>query len=291
MTIADASVVRPCPCCGSSQYVLDGALNGWAMARCVKCCVRYTCDVPTAQQLSALYNKVYEPGELYQAHLEERELLERQGNVPAGYYRNKIFLNRYRPFPGDKLLEVGCGVGSFLAAAKDKGWQVEGIDLSGEALSRSQAIHGLPVRCGKIEDFPLEAASYKAIVCWEVMEHLASPGDFLAEVRSLLRPDGILACSVPNWSAKVPYPKELGPTAVPPIHLNFWDCHSLRLLFELNGFQIARLAPKRILISVIDHRRRPVYFTLKQISAFLGLAEGATIFAVASPVLEPAQNK
>jgi len=151
-------------------------------------------------------------------------------------------------------------------------------------LRRSQMFHGLPVRCGKIEELSFEAASYKAVICWEVMEHLVSPRNFLSKVRSILRPDGIFVCSVPNSSNKVPYPKVLGPASIPPIHLNFWDCHSLRLLFELNGFRVVHLAPKRILRTLIDYRRRPIYFMLKQISAFLGMAEGLNIYAVAVPV-------
>src|SRR5713101_6462479 len=113
---------RPCPACGSGMSSDAGAMNGWSMAQCATCGLVYTCDVPTAGQIQAVYDRAYQPGEMYDMHLKELDEVIRTGRSRQGFYRTHCFLGRYRPRPGDKLLEVGCGIGTFLVAASQRGW-------------------------------------------------------------------------------------------------------------------------------------------------------------------------
>ncbi len=274
--------IRPCPACGCGDCTPEGKLNEWEMARCRACKLWFSCVVPAPEQLAALYNKVYESGGLYQAHLEELNSLREHGRAKAGYYRSAVFLDRDKPSPGDKLLEIGCGVGSFLVAASRKGWDVEGIDLSQNAISASRLVHQIPVRQGTLEDLPFQSGAYAAIVCWEVLEHLATPQAFLARVRSLLRERGLFACSVPNCHPRVPHAGVLGSASLPPVHLNFWDCDSFRKFFEINNFRPLLLKPQRSMLSSVDYRKHPARFIARQLGAFLGLYQGQTIFAVAT---------
>src|SRR5207249_2479651 len=56
-----------------------------------------------------------------------------------------------------KLLEIGCGGGSFLAGMRDLGWEVEGIDFDPVAVDHARRQYGLDVRHGLLEDedYPL----------------------------------------------------------------------------------------------------------------------------------------
>jgi spore maturation protein CgeB len=275
------SPIRPCPACGGLGAASHGAENGWALARCARCGVRFTVELPANEQLVELYDRMYTEGNVYQRHLDEISRLAAGEREGAGLYRTLIFLKRYRPKAGDRLLEVGCGVGTFLVRARDRGWDAEGIDLSESAIRASREIHGMPVRVGNFTDLEFDANGYAAIVAWEVLEHLPNPRHFLAQARRLLRPGGIIACSVPNEGPRVPYPAVRGPASVPPVHLNFWDRGALKAFFELNGFSIDRIITQRTMNSVVNPRSDLPRFTRLQLGAVLGLYEGIHLFAAA----------
>ena len=266
---------RLCPACESGNTFPVGQLNGWAMVRCSVCDLIYTHDLPTSQQISEIYNQAYQEDGLYDAHLKELDLMIKTCRSHQGLYRNRLFLKRFKPRSGEKLLEIGCGIGTFLVAAKQRGWQVEGVDISVRALEISRHIHGLPVYRGTLEELTVPPNTYKAIVCWEVLEHLSSPHQFVKHARKLLRSDGLFVCSVPNSSDKVPhFVDRLGPASVPPVHLNFWTLDSFRRFAELNGFRVISLFPKRSLISMAGGRAHVGRLVWNQLAAIIGLREG-----------------
>jgi len=237
---------------------------------------------PDDASLQDIYNKVYVSGGLYQPHLKQLEEIRTLGASRQGFYRNHMFLKRFKPANGDRLLEVGCGVGAFLVAARNAGWMAEGVDLSEEALQASASVHGIPVHHGTLETVSLTNAPYAALVCWEVMEHLVQPSRFLARARELLSPGGLFVCSVPNEGSKVPrYVKQLGAASVPPIHLNFFDRQSLTRLFEQNGFIPVSVVSQKILWSMAGRSEHMVRWFFDQCLALVGITEGPHLFAVA----------
>ena len=277
--------VRPCPACGSDKTLPAGVLNDWVMAKCLQCDLVYTRDLPTSQQIRHVYDQAYQAEGLYDAHLKELELMVKSGFSRQGLYRNWIFLKRFRPKAGDRMLEIGCGIGAFLVAAKHHGWEVEGVDVSAQALEVSRKIHGLPVHVGTLEELEMSSGIYRAIVCWEVLEHLPYPGKLLTHAKKLLRKDGLFVCSVPNCSDKVPqFVKRHGPASLPPVHLNFWTRDSFRIFAEANGFRVMHLFSKRSLIGMAGGREHPIRLLWNQCAAIFGLCEGPNIYAVLTPV-------
>lgn len=257
-------------------------MAGWALARCAPCGVRFTVDIPTPEQSQAIYDELYAEGGDYERLLEELRRVDEGEEPGGGHYRSRIFLDRYRPEPGDRLLDVGCGAGTFMIAAQKRGWSVEGIDLSTTAVRASADVHGLPVRAGRFEELDFDEGAYRAITAWEVLMHDPEPRALLAKARRLLRPGGVLVISVPNEGRKVPYVTR-GPASGPPVLLNFWDRASLRRLLELNGFRVERLIAQRTMMSLAHPREHRLRFLRLQAGALLGLYEGIHLFAAATP--------
>jgi SAM-dependent methyltransferase len=97
-------------------------------------------------------------------------------------------------------LEVGSYVGGFLAAARELGWQFEGIDVN-EAASVYARSLGLPVTVGTIEALAGDSAleqRFVAVAFWNVFDQLADPRGATVAARRLLAPRGVLALRVPN---------------------------------------------------------------------------------------------
>lgn len=99
--------------------------------------------------------------------------------------------------PGGRLLDVGCGTGEWLLAMRDRGWDVEGVEVDQNAVDAALGL-GLEVRCGILEQMDYPDASFDAITLCHVIEHLPHMGATIAECARLLKPGGRLVISTPS---------------------------------------------------------------------------------------------
>lgn len=93
--------------------------------------------------------------------------------------------------PG-KLLDIGCGDGSFLLAARQRGWQVQGTEFN----PREARQKGLDVVTG-LDEIP-GTAVFDCVTLWHSLEHLCDPVTTLKKIRGLLSPTGSLLIAVPD---------------------------------------------------------------------------------------------
>lgn len=133
------------------------------------------------------------------------------------------------------LLDIGCYTGVFLNVAKARGYGVEGIELSQWAASLARS-RGHAVRSAAIEDLSSESAGYDNITAFDVLEHLSDPMNAVKIIRSLLKPGGCFAATVPDmgsWHAAL-----LGRRhwLVVLMHYQYFARKSLSKLLELAGF-------------------------------------------------------
>lgn len=99
--------------------------------------------------------------------------------------------------PG-RVLDVGCGDGSFLEALARQGWQVFGTELSESIALTARKRLGDCVRVGAIDQLDFPAASFDLVTFWHVLEHLEDPKRALIEARRLLKAGGRLVVALPN---------------------------------------------------------------------------------------------
>jgi SAM-dependent methyltransferase len=97
-----------------------------------------------------------------------------------------------------RVLNVGIGDAALERLAMARGWDVEALDPSEDAVTRSVAL-GIRAQRGVIEALPYGDESFDAVFCSEVFEHL-TPDQLqaaLPEIGRVLRPDGRLYGTVP----------------------------------------------------------------------------------------------
>jgi len=94
------------------------------------------------------------------------------------------------PPPG-RFLEVGCGYGPVLLAARELSYEAVGIELGKDAQSWALKEHGLELRAEILERCGFEDQAFDVIYAWHVIEHVPDMARFLKEVYRVLKPGGV----------------------------------------------------------------------------------------------------
>lgn len=147
------------------------------------------CSRPAGQTLANDYDSF---AEAYAA--------ETESNLINGYYTRPAMLDLAGDVAGRRILDVGCGAGPLLAALRDRGAIVTGIDPSAKMLdlARQRLGDGTALHQGGLGDEPLpfpDAAFDDVVVCL-VLHYLEDWAAPLAELRRVLVPGGRLIVAV-----------------------------------------------------------------------------------------------
>ncbi len=144
--------------------------------------------------------------------------------------------------PGRRLLDVGCGNGSFLHRMRSLGWDVIGVEADKVAARAAQERYGLPVMEGPIEEVDLPTGAFDAITMNHVIEHVHDPLLVLKICRRSLRPGGTLVVKTPNvdsWGHRVF--RDSWMPLDPPRHLHLFCVQTLRISVERAGLSVKSL--------------------------------------------------
>ncbi len=96
--------------------------------------------------------------------------------------------------PGQTFLEIGCASGPVLASlCANTGARGIGIDISAASVARQMTRRNnaaYDALCAPADDLPFADASFDAVLSLDVLEHLARPETFMAEIARVLKPGG-----------------------------------------------------------------------------------------------------
>jgi 2-polyprenyl-3-methyl-5-hydroxy-6-metoxy-1,4-benzoquinol methylase len=143
-----------------------------------------------------------------------------------------------------RLLDIGCASGGFLLAAKERGWDVYGVEASKTASKMARERHKLNVTTGMIYEAGLKDGFFDVVTASDVMEHVESPRAFLKEINRILRPGGLLYIAVPDFDGLY-YSAALALSRfshrnyfVLPHHVYFFDRRTARRYLREAGFSV-----------------------------------------------------
>jgi 2-polyprenyl-3-methyl-5-hydroxy-6-metoxy-1,4-benzoquinol methylase len=152
---------------------------------------------------------------------------------------------------GGRFLEVGCGEGWLLAAAKRAGFDVRGLDFSDDGLKRFHPELAPAATFGdafeNLERLIEDGAQFDVVAMEHVLEHVLDPERLLQWLPRLIAPGGVCAITVPNdfsslqLAARAAGHLDRDFWVAPPQHLNYFEAASLTALLRRLGFEI-RLA-------------------------------------------------
>ena len=238
---ADTEQVTCCLCGDAGALLYD--LPPYGMRRCACCTLVFVSPRLRAEALSRFYDQVgYFEGGVYgdRSRWSPAMALQRvwtSGRLNRIAKAGSSTRKGDRCAAGQRLLEFGSGYGLFLAAARDRGYDVQGVELSHPAAQQTAKL-GLDVYCGQLVDAPLDGP-YDVICGWDTLEHVPNPLAVLQRIRELVADDGTVAMSTPYFSS---LPSRLLRkrwwTLKPTEHIWHYTPYTLRLLAARAGFTV-----------------------------------------------------
>ncbi len=227
---------KHCILCGSGDLNILIKLDKRSIYKCSSCGLGFLDPVPSEEELSQLYTKDY---------CEEQLLKGGEPGSPQFKKRLSLETHRIRFFRGlkkiGKVLDIGCGFGYFLAACRECGYEVQGLDISAWASEYASEKLGIPVKTGDLKEVDLRPGTFDVITMWHFLEHNPDPLKALLIAGDWLKDKGILVVDVPNHEgtdAQRTWRDWIGWQV--PYHLYHFTPHSLEKMFNECEFQVLK---------------------------------------------------
>jgi 2-polyprenyl-3-methyl-5-hydroxy-6-metoxy-1,4-benzoquinol methylase len=212
------------------------------VVQCQDCGLCFTNPRPTVRSIAQFYPDDYRPHQMRKRGARPRWLRWPHW-WPAGENYRKVL-----PVHGrGRLLDFGCGGGSYLQRMQSQGWEVTGLDFSASTVARLRSELGLTVLAGTLPHPDLrEPETFDVITMWQSLEHVHEPMKVLRAAHRLLAPGGKLVVAVPNvdslpfrWFGQAWSGLDL------PRHLTHFAPWTLRLMLHRSGFRTGRVTMVR----------------------------------------------
>jgi len=143
------------------------------------------------------------------------------------------------------LLDIGCGTGQFLKIAQQNNWTVFGIEPNEKARSiANKKTNNSVSDIEKLSNF--KPQSFDVITLWHVLEHLPRLEEHISILKSLLKSNGTLIITVPNYkSYDAKYYKEFWAAYDAPRHLWHFSQSSISKLVVKENMQVFKTLPMK----------------------------------------------
>lgn len=240
-----------CLSCGSGKWSalfeapdpMPGGSGLWfIIVKCQECGLCFTNPRPSPDSIERFYPDEYEPHDAPADGSWRTPWWKRMPLMRGAAGQRKLI-----PMHGaGRLLDFGCGGGSFLLRMRAQGWQVTGVDCSDAPMARLRDRYGLRALTGTLPHPELAPESFDVITMWQALEHIHQPLEVLRAACNLLVRGGKLIITVPNidsmafrWFGAAWNGLDL------PRHLIHFSPKTLRLMLYRAGFKVGRVGMVR----------------------------------------------
>ena len=143
--------------------------------------------------------------------------------------------------PGS-VFDIGTAGGSFLAAARARGWKVDGCEPNKWLAAWGKKHYGIDIRPGSLTEQDLEGAKYDVVTLWDVVEHLPQPSEIIARAKQMVKPGGYLILTFPDFGS--PSARMLGRfwPFLSSVHLFYFSKATIARMLKKAGFEVVRTA-------------------------------------------------
>jgi len=221
--------------CGSVNRKAMFRFGEFGVVRCAACGLEYLSPRLVEDAMLELYRS----GEYYEGGLVGYDSYSGQEAALRATFGRIVDELVRAGFGGGDLLEVGCGYGYFLEAARPAFTTVLGTEFSQTAAAAARG-RGLDVITGGLADLPA-GARFDCVFSGHVVEHIYDPRAFVAGLHELLRPGGVIVLGAPDSGSFLA--RTMGsrwPSFKIPEHVVYFDRATLSRLMADAGLEDVR---------------------------------------------------
>ncbi len=241
------NVSRQCPICGGTdfqQYITaeDHTVSHeiFNILQCATCKFLITSPIPEnlgdyylspdyishSEKAVTLADRVYQIARTFTMQWKEG-LIRRQT------------ANQFR-----KLLDYGCGTGSFLHYCQQKGWTIAGVEPSNIAREVATKATGHNI-ASNIQH--LDSTKFDIITLWHVLEHIPDLNETLAQLKDKLTDSGTMFIAVPNHkSFDASYYLQHWAAYDVPRHLWHFSRTTMTQLLNAHDLKLIKILPMKL---------------------------------------------
>jgi SAM-dependent methyltransferase len=242
-TIAEQERAK-CPFCADAHAEVwmeapdrfNGRPERYQLLRCPSCTLVWLNHPPSKLEMGEHYGSDYD------------RVISDAARASDHWTPRRDELLRYKA--QGSVLDLGCASGGFLSTLRGPSWKLYGIEMSEDAARAARDRCGAEVFVGDVLEAPFAPASFDAITCFNVFEHVYEPVQVLARVSAWLRPGGIFYTMMPNIDS-----------AGARIFRSYWYALELpRHLYHFSPKTLNMVAQSVGLREVFIEARRDLYF-------------------------------
>jgi SAM-dependent methyltransferase len=220
-----------CVLCQTSQSAPIISDNGFTGRQCAECGLIFVSPRPTRQEIE----EIYEQGEAY---LSADFFVQGPGALVSVLRARRDAKLTQRHASGGSVLEIGPGRGTFLVAARQRGFQVFGVELNPAQAAFIRDDQGIPCAESLDAASELRTEHFDVIYHRDVISHFYDPHEEMGRLRALLKPGGMHIFETGNLADVDHRYLKLIKSFQYPDHLFFYGDCSLAKLLDQTGFEL-----------------------------------------------------
>ena len=216
-----------CNLCGIDDTQQLFEKNQCNIVKCKRCGLIYINPRLNQNAVKEIYGGNYSAG-----------WLEHKKTISKRKRAKKILKRIMKVKKNGKFLDVGCSVGYILEAAREKGFEPYGVEISPIAINFAKKELELNVFEGYLEDANFSNNFFDVITMYNLLEHIPNPSGLIQETSKILKPDGVIEIWTPNIGHRLA--KRLGSDwpAIMHDHLYYFNLVTMDKILEKNGLYI-----------------------------------------------------
>jgi 2-polyprenyl-3-methyl-5-hydroxy-6-metoxy-1,4-benzoquinol methylase len=255
----ERSKIIPCNLCGGRNHRKILEARDYTFVRCTDCGLSFQNPQPVFDDLKFRYGQNYFE---YELRNEENFFnLMKLGLQDIRFFERTSALDR-----GGKFLDVGCATGMLLGYMRERGWNVQGVELCRESAEHGMRARNLDIFVGTLEQAGFPDSSFSVVHFSHLIEHVPDPKAFFLEIRRILVPGGYVVVVTPNINGlQARLFRERWRSAIAD-HLTLFSKTTLRRMLCCTGYQVLQTVTWGGLAkgSVPAVVKRPVDFLAKR---------------------------
>ncbi len=214
--------IEQCIICNNNELISLSKFDAGDLVRCASCGMVFSSLTPSQSILATHYQGYGMFSQISETTIKRyNQILDR--------------FEKYRL--NNNILDVGCGEGFFLEQAKKRGWTVYGTEYAHQYIEVCKK-KGALMHEGVLDLKNYTTGSFDIITSFEVIEHLSHPMQELHNFNLLLRKNGLLYLTTPNFNSFSRKVQGKNWSVISyPDHLSYFTPATINTALNLSGFK------------------------------------------------------